>query len=187
MLDKKRELATAASLMLCGPASAQLLSEPIQPLPEKMELDARKVSLGRSLFLDKRLSKDNSLSCASCHDLAKGGVDGRQSALGIKGQVGPINTPTVYNSGFNFRQFWNGRAATLEDQAAGPINNPGEMGSNWPEVLGKLQKDPKTVQTFYAIYADGVQPRNIQDAIATFERSLVTPSRFDRFLRGDDS
>jgi cytochrome c peroxidase len=170
---------------LCGPASAQFANEPIQPLPEKLDLDAGKVALGRAMFTDKRLSKDNSLSCASCHDLAKGGVDGRQFAVGIKGQVGPINTPTVYNSGFNFRQFWNGRAATLEEQAAGPVHNPGEMGSNWPEVLGKLRQDMKTVQAFQAIYGDGLQPRNIQDAIATFERSLVTPSRFDRYLRGD--
>jgi cytochrome c peroxidase len=175
----------ALALMVLAPASAQVLNEPIQPLPEKLDLDAGKVSLGRALFHDKRLSKDNSISCASCHDLAKGGVDGRKSALGIKGQVGPINTPTVLNSGFNFRQFWNGRAATLEEQAAGPVHNPGEMGSNWQEVLGKLGQDAKVVGLFKSVYADGLQPRNIQDSIATFERSLVTPSRFDRYLRGE--
>ena len=114
-------------------------------------------------------------------------MDGRQFAVGIKGQVGPINTPTVLNSGLNFRQFWNGRAATLEEQAAGPVHNPGEMGSNWQEVLGKLNQDAALLNQFKAIYPDGLQPKNIQDAIATFEHSLVTPSRFDRYLNGESN
>lgn len=170
-----------------GSAGADIGDEPIKPLPQKLDLDVRKVALGRVLFNDKRLSKDNSLACASCHDMAKGGADGRPSALGIKGQVGPINTPTVLNSGLNFRQFWNGRAASLEDQAAGPVHNPGEMGSNWAEVLGKLGQDARLMEQFKSVYQDGLQPYNIQDAIATFERSLITPSRFDRYLRGDQS
>jgi len=188
-LRKKALVKSLAILALAtaGTASAQQLSdEPIKPL-EKPNLDARKVSLGRAMFHDKRLSKDNSLSCASCHEIAKGGMDGRQSAIGIKGQVGPINTPTVLNSGLNFRQFWNGRAATLEEQAAGPVHNPGEMGSNWAEVLAKLNQDAALVGQFRALYADGLQPKNIQDAIATFERSLITPSRFDRYLNGESN
>jgi cytochrome c peroxidase len=180
----KRLLALAA-IAAVGSAFGQVLDEPIKPLPEKLDLDGRKVALGRVLFHDKRLSKDNTLACASCHDLAKGGVDGRQTAVGINGQVGPINTPTVLNSGLNFRQFWNGRAASLEEQAAGPVHNPGEMGSNWKEVLGKLGQDKKLISQFDSIYRDGMQPANIQDAIAVFERSLITPSRFDRYLRGD--
>src|SRR5262249_47092835 len=178
-------IAVAAAFAAAHPARAQMLDEPIKPLPQKLDLDARKVGLGKHLSNDNRLSKDNSLSCASCHDVAKGGVDGQQFATGIKGQVGPINTPTVLNSGFNSRWCWNGRAATLEEQAAGPAHNPGEMGSNWPEVLGKLGQDAKMVALFKGVYADGLQPRNIQDSIATFERSLVTPSRFDRYLRGE--
>jgi cytochrome c peroxidase len=181
-----RLLALAVTTAI-GSVSAQVLDEPVKPLPEKLNLDGRKVALGRILFHDKRLSKDNSLACASCHDLAKGGVDGRQTAVGIGGQVGPINTPTVLNSGLNFRQFWNGRAATLEEQAAGPVHNPGEMGSNWKEVLGKLGQDRKLISQFDSLYDNGLQPANIQDAIATFERSLLTPSRFDRYLRGDSS
>ena len=180
-----RALIGALALTALAPAGAQMLNEPIQPLPQRLDLDTRKVDLGRALFNDKRLSKDNSIACASCHDLAKGGADGRQFAVGIKGQVGPINTPTVLNAAFNFRQFWNGRAASLEEQAAGPVHNPGEMGSNWDEVLGKLRQDAKMVEFFKNIYGDGMQPRNIQDSIATYERSLVTPSRFDRFLRGE--
>jgi len=180
-----KKLAMVAALAAAQNASAQMLDEPIKPLPAKLDLDARKVALGKQLFHDKRLSKDNSLSCASCHEISKGGVDGQQFATGIKGQVGPINTPTVLNSGLNFRQFWNGRAATLEEQAAGPVHNPGEMGSNWQEVLGKLGQDAAFVAQFKAVYPDGVQPRHIQEAIATFERSLITPGRFDRYLLGD--
>jgi len=189
MLLKKKAwtlgLAISAALSASPAAWGQMLDEPIKPLPAKLNLDARKVNLGKSLFHDKRLSKDNSLSCASCHDIAAGGVDGKQFAVGIKGQVGPINTPTVLNSGLNFRQFWDGRAATLEEQAAGPVHNPGEMGSNWQEVLAKLSQDKAFVERFKGVYPDGLQPRNIQDAIATFERSLNTPSRFDRYLLGE--
>ena len=183
-LYRKCLVAVVASAM-ASLAGAQTLDEPIKPLPLKLTLDARKVELGKALFHDKRLSKDTSISCSSCHDLAKGGADGKPTAVGIGGQVGPINTPTVLNSSFNFRQFWNGRAATLEEQAAGPVHNPGEMGSNWDEVLAKLRQDAALVGKFTALYKDGLKPANIQDAIATFESSLVTPSRFDRFLRGD--
>lgn len=174
-----------SAALAASQAWGQMLDEPIKPLPAKLNLDARKVNLGKSLFHDKRLSKDNSLSCASCHDIAAGGVDGKQFAVGIKGQVGPINTPTVLNSGLNFRQFWDGRAATLEEQAAGPVHNPGEMGSNWAEVIGKLSQDKAFVQQFTVAYPDGLNGRNFQDAIATFEKSLLTPSRFDRYLLGD--
>lgn len=189
MLLKKKAwtlgLAISAALTASQAAWGQMLDEPIKPLPAKLNLDARKVNLGRTLFHDKRLSKDNSLSCASCHDIAAGGVDGKQFAVGIKGQVGPINTPTVLNSGLNFRQFWDGRAATLEEQAAGPVHNPGEMGSNWNEVIGKLSQDKAFVDQFKVSYPDGLKGKNIQDAIATFEKSLNTPSRFDRYLLGE--
>jgi len=134
----------------------------------------------------RRLSRDNSLACASCHDLGRGGVDGLRTSLGIGGAVGPINAPTVFNSSLNFRQFWDGRAASLEEQAAGPVHNPKEMGSDWKEVLGKLSQDEPLVALFKASYPDGLQSRNIQDAIATFERSLTTPNaRIDKYLRGD--
>jgi cytochrome c peroxidase len=163
--------------------------EPISPIPLDAEskLDSRKVALGELLFNDKRLSKDNSISCASCHNLLMGGVDGTQVSTGINGARGPINAPTVFNSGFNFRQFWDGRAKSLEEQAAGPVHNPLEMGSSWPEVLPKLDNDGALVAQFKEVFADGVQPKNILDVIATFERSLTTPnSRIDKYLRGDN-
>ena len=161
--------------------------EPITPIPlAPPDLDQRKVVLGRKLFNELKLSHDNTIACASCHQLNRGGVDSRKYSLGIYGQLGSINAPTVYNSGYNFRQFWNGRAATLEQQIDGPVNNPVEMGSSWTEVISKLKKDPSYSIKFSSIYSDGITAENIENAIATFERSLITPnSRFDKFLRGD--
>lgn len=159
--------------------------EPIAPLPDNTDLDPRKVALGERLFHDARLSADDTLSCASCHALDKGGADRTAHSAGIGGALGKINAPTVFNSGFNFRQFWDGRAASLEEQAAGPVHNPIEMGSSWPQVLAKLKRDRSYPAEFAELYPGGLQSHNIQDAIAAFERSLVTPSRFDRFLRGE--
>lgn len=160
--------------------------EPIKPIPVDQKLDPKKVALGERLFNDKRLSKDNSTSCASCHNLTRGGVDRLSASLGINGAKGDINAPTVFNSSLNFRQFWNGRANSLEEQAEGPIHNPKEMGSNWAEVLAKLNQDSALTTQFKEIYPNGVQSKNILEAIAIFERSLTTPnSRFDKYLRGE--
>lgn len=165
---------------------ADVETEPITPLPLAMTLDNRKVELGRRLFHDVKLSGDGSVSCASCHILNKGGVDRLAHSRGIGGKEGGINAPTVFNSGFNFRLFWNGRAETLEEQVDGPLQHPAEMGATWPQAIATLSKDQSYRTEFVAIYRDGIQPHNVRDAIATFERSLVTPnSRFDRFLRGD--
>jgi cytochrome c peroxidase len=114
-------------------------------------------------------------------------VDRKAVSTGIDGAQGEINAPTVFNSGLNFSQFWDGRAATLEEQVAGPIHNPVEMGSNWSEVIAKLKGDAGYLAKFSAVYPDGITAETIADAIATFERTLVTPSRFDRFLQGDES
>jgi cytochrome c peroxidase len=100
--------------------------------------------------------------------------------------VGTINTPTVLNGGFNFRQFWDGRAGTLEEQVDGPLLHPSEMGLNWDDALALLRGDADYARAFAASYPDGVTPAAVRDAIATFERSLITPnSRFDRHLRGE--
>jgi cytochrome c peroxidase len=113
-------------------------------------------------------------------------VDRLPRSRGIGGKEGTINAPTVFNSRYDFRQFWDGRAETLEDQVDGPLQNPIEMGGTWPKAVAMLADDSTFSGEFAAIYPDGIQPGNIRDAIATFERSLVTPnSRFDRFLRGD--
>jgi cytochrome c peroxidase len=161
-------------------------AEPIQPLPREVHLDARKVALGQSLFDDPRLSRDGTVSCSTCHSLATGGCDRRPASVGISGQVGSINAPTVFNSSANFKQFWDGRAETLEDQIDGPVQASHEMGSSWPDVIAKLSNSSAYAASFAEIYRDGIQPKNVKDAIATFERSLITPdSRFDQYLRGD--
>ncbi|MES0371860.1 MAG: cytochrome-c peroxidase [Mariprofundaceae bacterium] len=162
-------------------------NEPIQPIPQTVQVDARKVDLGDRLFHDERLSGDNSISCAHCHALDQGGVDGTRHSFGVEGREGPINSPTVYNSGLNFVQFWDGRAATLEDQVEGPVHAGKEMDSNWQQVIKKLSADKRYPRDFKGIYKDGMTSENIKNAIAEFERSLNTPnSRFDRYLRGED-
>lgn len=179
--------ASGALTAVCLPfGAAAQLDEPIKPVALDPRLDAKKVALGDQLFHDKRLSKDNSVSCASCHNLSRGGADSLATSVGIRGAKGPINAPTVFNSSLNFRQFWDGRVASLEEQAAAPVHNPVEMGSSWAEVLAKLAQDPALTASFKASYADGLSAKNIQDAIAVFERSLVTPNaRFDKYLKGD--
>ena len=160
--------------------------QPITPIPETLELDPRKVSLGRRLFHEKRLSRNDTVSCASCHDLRLAGIDGRPVGIGVDNQMGTVNSPTVLNSAFNFRQFWDGRAGTLEEQAAGPVHNPIEMATNWDDVIVKLQQDAAYVRAFKAVWPDGIRAEHIQSAIAEFERSLITPdSPFDRYLKGE--
>lgn len=165
-----------------------LSMEPIKPIPLSIELDQDRVALGKQLFHEKRMSGDNSVSCASCHNLAKAGTDLARVSEGVDGQLGDVNSPTVFNVAYNFRQFWDGRAATLEEQIDGPLENPKEMGTTWPEVIKKLSADQNYSRTFKEIYSDGITAKNIKNAIATFERSLITPnSRFDRYLRGEEN
>ncbi len=160
--------------------------EPILPIPAPPAQSAAKVALGDRLFHEPRLSRDDSVSCATCHPLAIGGSDALPFSRGVGGAEGTVNAPTVYNSDFNLAQFWDGRARDLVRQVPGPVHNPLEMASDWSEVLAKLKRDPTYPAAFAEVYADGMTAANIQDAIAAFERSLVTPdAAFDRWLRGD--
>lgn len=162
--------------------------EPLKPLEMPKNLNEEKISLGKRLFHDVRLSKDNTISCASCHNLAEGGADGKVVSVGLNGEKGFVNAPTVYNSGLLFRQFWDGRAESLEDQIDSPVQAQHEMGALWPEVIAKLYQDDKYPETFKRLYKEGITRTNIKDAIAEFERSLVTTnSPFDRYLKGDES
>lgn len=168
------------------PAAATDSTEPIQPIEAINHLNPQKIDLGQKLFEDKRLSHDNQVSCASCHNLKTGGTDRKMRSIGIHGAVGIISAPTVLNSGFNFSQFWDGRAATLEKQIDDPVQSSIEMGSTWPEVVEKLKASPEYVHDFRRIYNDDIQSEHVKDAIAEYERSLSTPnSRFDRYLRHD--
>lgn len=164
------------------PASASAVA--IVPPPP--DLPPVKVALGERLFRDPRLSGDQTLACAGCHDLARGGVDRLPVSIGVAGGKGGINAPTVFNAALNFVQFWDGRAATLEEQAAGPIHSELEMASDWARILPRLRADSEYVRAFDAAYPDGITSANVLDAIASFERTLVTPnSRFDRYLNGE--
>jgi cytochrome c peroxidase len=145
-------------------------------------------NLGRTLFHDPLLSKDNTVSCASCHALDKGGTDRAQYSTGVGGAKGHINSPTVYNAALNTLQFWDGRAKDLVEQAGGPVGNPIEMGSHWPDVVQKVAGKPAYLKAFQELFKDGVTQQNIQIAIAEFEKTLITENApFDRYLKGDQS
>jgi len=165
----------------------EFVNEPVQPLPLEHGQDPKIAALGDKMFHDVRLSGDNTLSCASCHGLDKGGTDQAQFSTGIDKQVGDINSPTVFNSGLQFALFWDGRAPTLQAQADGPVNNPIEMGSNWDEAMAKLKAATEVVEAFAAVFPDGLTPENVMASISVFEKTLLTPSRFDQYLRGDAS
>jgi len=159
---------------------------PIYPLKAPTGLDRRKVRLGEALYHDVRLSGDDTISCASCHDLTKGGTDQERVSTGVDGQLGGINSPTTFNSVYFLAQFWDGRAADLVEQADGPPNNPIEMATSWDQVLGKLSQDEAMVAAFAQTYGH-VTADGIKDAIAKYEKTLVTTGdRLDRFLPGDE-
>lgn len=182
------QLTRAVIVMLGWPwlALAAPLDEPIKPLPTTLHQDPARAEIGRQLFSDARLSANNRVSCVSCHVIGRGGVDGRDRSVGFTGKLTAANAPTVFNAALNFKQFWNGRADTLEAQIDLVVQNPVEMGSKWADVVAKVSQDAHYKQAFATVYKDGVTKANIQNAIATFERTLITPnSRFDRYLRGD--
>ena len=170
---------------------------PISPVPAPAtRAEQARVLLGQLLFNDPRLSTTNEVSCASCHDLTKGGTDNKPKSDGVPGtdgkpQQGGVNAPSVYNAAGNIRQFWDGRAANLQEQAGGPPLNPVEMGyqypEDWQEIADKLGRDTRLAALFALAYGDeGITAETITDAIAAYEQTLVTPdSDFDRYLKGD--
>ena len=149
-----------------------------------------KVELGRQLYFEKRMSKSQELSCNSCHLLSKYGVDGEPTSPGHKKQRGDRNSPTVFNAGLHVAQFWDGRAATLEDQAKGPVLNPVEMAMPDAATVEKTIKSiPGYAPLFKKAFPADKEPityDNIARAIGAFERTLATPSRFDAYLGGDE-
>lgn len=169
-------------------------SKLFKPLPAVMDspsnpITEAKVKLGRALFYDTRLSTNNDVSCNSCHSLDKYGVDGLRFSVGHKKQTGDRNAPTVYNAAGHFVQFWDGRAPNVEEQAKGPVMNPVEMSMpSEAEVVARLKRSKEYVEMFRAAFPQDKDPvtfDNMAKAIAAFERKLVTPSRWDRYLRGD--
>ena len=160
-------------------------AELITPIPQTIAYDKRKAELGKKLFFDPILSKDGTIACATCHVLSEGGDDNSAYSLGIDGQKGCRNSPTVFNAVFNYAQFWDGRAKDLKAQAVGPIENPVEMGNTFENLIKVLNKSPYKKE-FKKIYKEGITKESITDAIAEFEKALITPnSAFDRYLRGE--
>ena len=187
-LSNNRNIAVLISVLMALAAGPLYSDEPITPLPLSVQVNAAKAKLGGALFSDKRLSANNKISCASCHDLSKGhGTDLKQFSTGIDGQLGGRNAPTVYNAVFNFTQFWDGRADSLASQALGPVTNPIEMGmSSWDDVVDKLKGDAAYEKSFKSVYGAKMTAETIVDAIAEFEKTLITSnSSFDQYLRGD--
>lgn len=168
-------------------SAAEFANELVRPVDLIIPTDSQKVALGVALYNDKRLSDDGTVSCATCHVLTKGGTDNLQYSEGVRAQFGDVNAPTVFNAVYNHLQFWDGRAATLAEQAAGPPVNPVEMGSHtWDQICDRIKEDKDFVKTFTAVYPNGVTLENVTDAIAEYEKTLITPnSRFDKYLRGD--
>jgi len=161
---------------------------PIQPIPRKIDIDTRWVNLGKALFHSPLLSKNNTISCSSCHLVDFGGDDGFPVSTGINNAKGERNSPSVLNSTFNFRQFWDGRASSLSDQISGPIHNPIEMGSSWAEIVEKLSSDSYFKKTFLSLNPKGVTSENIVKAITIYQESLITPNApIDLYLLGDSS
>ncbi|QFY43919.1 c-type cytochrome [Candidatus Methylospira mobilis] len=150
-----------------------------------------KVELGKILYHDPRLSSTGTISCASCHNTMYGGEDNRGGSVGVHGKVGGRSSPTVWNSAFNSVQFWDGRAASLEAQAKGPVTNPIEMGmKSWDDVVARLKQIPGYTQAFATAFGGAADAAltadNAANAIAAYERTLITPnSAYDKFATGD--
>ena len=171
--------------MLAGNAYAQ--ENLFEPLPIATGDLTPKASLGKSLFHDPVLSKDGSVSCATCHPLLNYGVDNLPKSFGVDNVRGKRNTPTVWNARYNFSQFWDGRAHNLVEQVLVPIVSPLEMNASLDSVIERLKQNKSYNKQFNNIFDDGVTAENLASVIAEYEKTLISPgSRFDQYLRGDE-
>ncbi len=186
---KTRSLITA--LALAGSVSVASAWEALPtkaPAPADNPTTAAKVELGKMLYHDPRLSSTGTVACASCHNTMLGGEDNRAGSMGVNGQVGGRSAPTVWNAAFNAVQFWDGRAPSLEAQAAGPVTNPIEMGmKSWDDVVARLKTIDGYKHAFHQAFGENsISKDNATKAIAAYERTLITPnSAFDKYVKGD--
>ena len=180
-------LVLLATPLLTGAAASGLLDdEPITPIPLTLPTDPLRAALGRRLFFDTHLSRANSMSCASCHPLDRGGADGLARAPSAVSAKVLRNTPTVFNTAFDLSYNWDGSAPTLEAQADAVIRSPAQFDNDWPALLATLRGQTGYTAAFQAAYPDGMTRVNLLDALAVYQRSLITPNaRFDKYLRGD--
>jgi len=184
-------------LLVVAVTQSTLVAQTWQSLPDNVPAPSanlqmpEKVELGKKLFFDPRLSLTGTVSCNSCHNIMEGGDDGRPTSMGINGLTGERNAPTVWNAGFQASQFWDGRVASLEDQSKGPIVAAPEMGMpNHEFALERIRQVPGYKQEFQQVFGtfDSITIDHVAEAIAAFERTLITPgSRFDDFVEGDAS
>ncbi|MDF2692319.1 MAG: Cytochrome peroxidase [Labilithrix sp.] len=204
--EEKRKEAPPAPVQPVAPKEATQRSAPVTidrallnafaPLPASMDGSTgpstpETVALGKQLYFDARLSKNQDISCASCHGLETYGVDNKPTSPGHKGQLGTRNSPTVYNAALHSTQFWDGRAKDVEAQALGPLLNPVEMAmKNEAAVLAVLRSIPEYEASFKKVFPSEKEPltfANVGKAIGAFERTLVTPSHWDKYLGGDET
>jgi len=180
-------LGALLALALTGTAAAGPFDLGPVPYPADNAYTPAKAALGKQLYFDPRLSSDGSVSCASCHNPALGWSNALPFGVGVKGQQGGRNSPTVINSAYNKQQFWDGRAPSLEEQAKGPIANPIEMGNTLEKAIATLNGIPGYVRAFDAVFpGEGITADNLAKAIATYEREIVSnPAPFDAFQHGD--
>ncbi len=169
---------------------ARTFFKPLPKIADNPEnpITPQKVKLGKMLYFDPRLSKSGLISCNSCHNLASYGVDNLPTSVGHKWQSGPRNAPTTLNAALHIAQFWDGRAKDVEEQAKGPILNPIEMAATEQLVIERIKSIPEYIKLFKQAFPNDQEPityDNVAKAIASFERTLLTPSRFDKFLEGD--
>lgn len=163
------------------------LGLPPVPVPDDNPMTAEKVALGKLLYFDKRLSKDGTISCATCHAPKMAWTEHKATSTGIKDQVGGANSPTVINAAYGTTQFWDGRAASLEEQALGPIENPIEMGHKLDDLIKELAEIPEYKEGFQKVFESGVTKEGIAKAIAAFERTVLSGnSPYDQFKAGKE-
>ena len=179
-------LAVCSLAATAGLAFAQAMpNEPLRPLPKESGADPARAGLGRILFHDLRLSRDNTHSCASCHQLTRGGADSKPLSAGPSGILTAFNTPTVYNSALNFRQMWSGRLNSIDGLLEHVFGPPPHQRSHWQMVAARLIGDDDIGARFQRTYGSDISADTVKDALAHYLRSLQTPSRFDRYLRGE--
>jgi len=188
-MNKFRLLVSALALTAsCSVLAADTLPT-VAPAPANNPTTPEKVALGKILYHDPRLSSTGTVACASCHNTMLGGEDNRPNSMGVHGQTGGRSAPTVWNAAFNKVQFWDGRAASLEDQAAGPVTNPIEMGmKSWDDVVARLKAIPGYQLAFEKAFGDknAISKENATKAIAAYERTLITPnSPYDKYISGN--
>lgn len=186
---KRALFMTLVAFNICNAQTSINQDRMITPLPTNIPYDKEKAMLGKQLYMDTSLSKDGKVSCNTCHDLKRYGVDNEIFSIGADGVLDePFNSPTTFNSVFNFVQFWDGKAKNLADQAKNPFINPKEMAlKDEAEVVKRVEANAKYKANFDKIYGE-ITMQNITDAIAEFEKTLITPNApFDRYLNGDEN